>query len=124
MLSLESRIERQKPCQDRWPQAQLIITGSDYSFTLTCQFCFATFYLLFSGFDFYAYKKVIVTGSEVMAARICVRGEPMADYTEQKCNELCEKKYGGDPKKQGGSRGHCVVSGTCSCTFDRDPRLH
>jgi hypothetical protein len=26
-------------------------------------------------------KKKIVTGSEVMAARICVRGEPMADCT-------------------------------------------
>ncbi|KAL9399537.1 hypothetical protein Peur_008498 [Populus x canadensis] len=45
-----------------------------------------------------------------MAARICMRGEPMADCTEQKCNELCEKKYGGDTKKQGGSSGHCVVS--------------
>jgi len=29
----------------------------------------------------YMLIKKIVTGSEVMAARICVRGEPMADCT-------------------------------------------
>ncbi|KAF9680572.1 hypothetical protein SADUNF_Sadunf06G0135700 [Salix dunnii] len=75
-------------------------------------------------FHIYAFLVLILfffQGTRVMAARICVRGEPMADCTEQKCNDLCEKKYGGDPTLRGGARGHCVVAGTCSCTFECYP---
>ncbi|KAJ6893609.1 hypothetical protein NC652_027605 [Populus alba x Populus x berolinensis] len=66
---------------------------------------------------------------EVMASRICVRAEPMVNCREEKCTAVCNKKYGDPTKEGGGSRGHCVISGTCTCTFICDvpplaPKFH
>ncbi|KAB5534069.1 hypothetical protein DKX38_017155 [Salix brachista] len=61
------------------------------------------------------YETLIITGGEASRARICAKGEPMADCTDQNCTVLCNKKYG-EVAKTGGSRGYCV-SGGCTCLY-------
>ncbi|WCJ19574.1 hypothetical protein M5689_001859 [Euphorbia peplus] len=52
--------------------------------------------------------------------RMCLKAEPMNPCVEKNCKELCGRKYGGPPGRQGGgANGLCQPTspGFCTCAY-------